>query len=142
MKENLETRSGRHSTALTNSKRNRKNGEQRMSKNYKSKIPSVYQELGFTNPDKWEAKADLAIQINKLIETRSLTQAKAAEILGISRPRVSDLKRGQLDKFSMEKLLMFLTALDQDVDIVIHPKTSDSAYIRVRNMKKRPVYAG
>lgn len=113
-----------------------------MSKNYKSKIPSVYQELGFTNPDKWEAKADLAIQINKLIETRSLTQAKAAEILGISRPRVSDLKRGQLDKFSMEKLLMFLTALDQDVDIVIHPKTSDSAYIRVRNMKKRPVYAG
>ena len=48
---------------------------------------------------------DLAIQINKLIEQRKLTQAKAADILGIARPRVSDLKRGQLDKFSMEKLL-------------------------------------
>lgn len=113
-----------------------------MSKNPKTKVPSVYQELGFGNPEKWEAKADLSIQINKLIEQRNLTQAKAADILGIARPRVSDLKRGQLDKFSMEKLLSFLTALDHDVDIVIHPKTSDLAYIRVKEMKKQSTHAG
>ncbi len=113
-----------------------------MSKNQTTKVSSVYQELGFEHPEKWEAKADLAIQINKFIEQRNLTQAKVADILSIARPRVSDLKRGQLDKFSMEKLLSFLTALDHDVDIIIHQKTNDFASIRVKEIEKQPIHAG
>ncbi len=49
-----------------------------MSKNHKPRASSAYRELGFRNPGKWEAKADLAIRINKLIEMRTLTQAEAA----------------------------------------------------------------
>ena len=113
-----------------------------MSKNHTPGVPSAYEELGFRDPEKWEAKAKLAIRINKLIEKRKLTQARAAGILGITRPRVSDLKRGQLDKFSIEKLLAFLTALDQDVDIVVRPKTSDSAHIRVRDLDKQLAHVG
>ena len=109
-----------------------------MSENQRAKAPSAYEALGFENPKKWETKANLAIRINKLIEIRNLTQAEAGEILGIPRPRVSDLKRGQLEKFSMEKLLGFLTALDQDVDIVVHPKTSDSSHVRVRDLVSQP----
>ena len=113
-----------------------------MSKNHTSSAPSAYQELSFNDPEKWEAKANLAIRINKLIEGRKLTQAKAADILGIARPRISDLKRGQLHRFSIEKLMTFLTALDQDVDILVRPKTSGSAHIRVKSQAKQLAHVG
>ena len=48
-----------------------------MSRIRASKTPSAYKDLGFKNPEKWEAKANLAIRINNLIESRSLTQSKA-----------------------------------------------------------------
>ena len=48
--------------------------------------------------------------------------AAAADLLGITQPRVSDLVRGRLDKFSLEKLLDFLLALDRDVEIVVRKK--------------------
>lgn len=100
---------------------------------------NVYRDLGFKDPEKWAAKADLAIRINRIIEQRDLTPREAAEILDISRPRVSNLKRGQLEKFSMEKLLFFLTALDRDVDIVIRPKEEKIAHINVAEAT-RPEY--
>lgn len=109
-----------------------------MSRIRASKTPSAYKDLGFKNPGKWEAKANLAIRINNLIESRSLTQSKSAKILGTTRPRISDLKRGQFDKFSLEKLLTFLLALDQDVEIIVHPRSSDSARIRVNELTMPP----
>jgi predicted XRE-type DNA-binding protein len=56
------------------------------------------------------------------IARRGLTQARAAEVLGIDQPKVSTLLRGRLTGFSVERLLRFLTALDRDVEIVIKDK--------------------
>ncbi len=57
---------------------------------------NVFRDLGDPNPEESQAKADLAIQIRKIIEQRGLTQKEAAEIMEIDQPKVSDIIRGYL----------------------------------------------
>jgi len=94
---------------------------------------NVFADLGLPDADELLAKAELVRQISALIDERHLTQAQAAEILGTNQPTVSDLVRGRLGKFSMERLIVFLNRLDRDVDIVVRPKPtgSDRAHLRV-----------
>ncbi len=88
---------------------------------------NVFQDLGFKNPEEWRTKAQIASEILDLIEKENLTQKQAGNLFGISQGRVSDLKRGQFDKFSVEKMLSFLNALDHDAEIHIHPKVAEPA---------------
>jgi predicted XRE-type DNA-binding protein len=67
-------------------------------------------------PEEALARAELTAKIAEIIFSRKLTQAAAAEILGLDRPKVSALLRGRLAGFSTDRLLRFLTALGQDVD--------------------------
>jgi len=60
--------------------------------------------------------------INEVITRRRLTQAAAADRLRINQPKVSALANYKLSGFSVERLMSFLTALDQDVEIVIKHK--------------------
>ena len=83
---------------------------------------NVFADLGLPNADELLAKSTLVIQITRLIEARGLTQAEAAEVLGVDQPKVSALVRGRLTGFSMERLCRFLNALGSDVDIVVRPK--------------------
>lgn len=92
---------------------------------------NVYADLGYDNPEEWSLKASIATKILGIIEENGLTQKDAGTLLDIAQGRVSDLKRGQFDKFSVEKLLTFLNALDRDVDIVIRPKVEKVAHITV-----------
>ena len=92
---------------------------------------NVYADLGYANIEEWSLKARVATKILDFIEENSLTQKDAGTLLGIAQGRVSDLKRGQFDKFSVEKLLTFLNALDRDVDLVIRPKVKGVAHITV-----------
>jgi predicted XRE-type DNA-binding protein len=55
------------------------------------------------------------------IKDRGLTQTQAADILGIKQPYVSALMRGQSENFSVERLMDFLTALGQDMEITVRP---------------------
>lgn len=78
----------------------------------------------------------LAREIARIIKERSLTQVEAADILGTAQPRVSALIAGKVDGFSVERLVRFLNALDQDVHIVVLPKSTaqDRAATRVSNV--------
>ena len=78
--------------------------------------------MGLPNPEELLAKADLAIQIRRIIEERGLTQAQAAELLAIDQPKISALVRGRLEGFSIERLTRFLNAAGLDVEIVVRPK--------------------
>lgn len=82
---------------------------------------NVFRDLGFPNPEREQVKARLTLQICRLIKGRGLTQAAAGEILGIKQPHVSGLMRGQSGNFSVERLMDFLTALGQDVEITVRP---------------------
>jgi predicted XRE-type DNA-binding protein len=83
---------------------------------------NVFADLGLPRPEERLAKASLALEIERVIRKRGLSQAAAAEALGIDQPKVSALRNGRLNGFSVERLIRFLNALDRDVEIVIKPK--------------------
>jgi predicted XRE-type DNA-binding protein len=62
---------------------------------------------------------------------RHYRQAETAGILGIPQPKVPALANHRLDHFSIEKLMNFLNALDQDVEIVIRPRREAVGHISV-----------
>ena len=68
---------------------------------------NVFADLGLPDAEERLAKAELARQILNIITKRRLTQAQAAELLGIDQPKVSALTRGKLSGFSMERLFHF-----------------------------------
>jgi predicted XRE-type DNA-binding protein len=81
---------------------------------------NVFRDLGFP-PDKAEhllVRADLMIRLEKELGSRGLKQAQAAELLGITQPRVSDLLRGRIDLFSADALIDMLARLGIKVRIV------------------------
>ena len=100
---------------------------------------NVFADLGLANADELLAKAKLAMRISGIIEERKLTQVEAAEIFGIDQPRVSDLARGKLRRFTTDRLFRFLNALGQDVEIVVKPKlrSRKNAAVRVVEERKR-----
>ena len=85
---------------------------------------NVFADLGLPDAREMQTKLRLAYAINEIVESRRLTQANAAELLGIPQPRISALKNYKLEGFSVERLMTFLTALDRDVEISIRKRTS------------------
>ena len=92
---------------------------------------NVFADLGVINPEEKQTKVRLAVAINQIIQGRKLSQAAAARRLKINQPKVSALSNYQLDGFSVERLMKFVTALDRDVDIVIRPKSRKIGRIAV-----------
>ena len=88
---------------------------------------NVFADLGLPKPVGRQHKAERATEINTLLgavtvsKNRGLTQRNAAALFGIDPPKVSDLSRGKLSAFSIDRLLTFLTRLDQHVKIIMSP---------------------
>jgi predicted XRE-type DNA-binding protein len=83
---------------------------------------NVFADLGFADGAQRQAKLRLAYALNQELEARKISQADAAKVLGVTQPKVSALRRYKLQGFSVERLMNLLTALDQDVEIVIRRK--------------------
>ncbi|MBV9109118.1 MAG: XRE family transcriptional regulator, partial [Gemmatimonadetes bacterium] len=83
---------------------------------------NVFADLGLPDAEELLAKAEMVRRISVLIDERGLSQSKAAEILGTSQPVVSELVRGQLRKFSIERLILYLNRLDWSVEIHLKPR--------------------
>ena len=86
---------------------------------------NVFADLGFTDAFERQTKTRLAYILNDIIKGRKLKQVEVAMLLQISQPKVSTLKNYRLDGFSVERLLEFLTALNQDVEILIRPRSEN-----------------
>ena len=82
---------------------------------------NVFADLGLPHPEQELLKAKLTLQIYGLIKQRGITQTEAGKILGIKQPHVSALMRNRSGVFSVERLMEFLTALGQDVQITVRP---------------------
>ena len=83
---------------------------------------NAFADLRLPDADERPTKVRLAVAINDAIRRRRLSQAGAAQCLGVNQPKVSALSKYRLEGFSVERLLRFLTALDRDVEIVIRTK--------------------
>ncbi len=84
---------------------------------------NVFADLDLPNPDLALAKAELVQHIRNLIAEQQLTQAKAAELLGLDQPKVSALVRGRVEGYSIDRLFRFLNSLGQRVEITVRPRT-------------------
>jgi predicted XRE-type DNA-binding protein len=94
---------------------------------------NVFADLGYRDAEERQAKLRLAYVLNQVLEGRKLSQAEAASVLGLTQPKVSALRNYKLAGFSVERLMNLLTALDQDVEIVVRrkPRSRRAARIKV-----------
>ena len=90
-------------------------------KGYETGSGNVFRDLGVPNADEHLVKAQLVFKIDGIMKGRRLTQVQAAALFGVRQPDVSTMLRGEFRQFSVERLLRFLVALNQDVEIVITP---------------------
>jgi len=81
-----------------------------MSRELRRSSGNVFKGLGFAPEEAQNLKvrSDLMIELSKVIDSRGLTQAQAAELSGVTQPRISDLKRGKIDRFSIDSLVEML----------------------------------
>ena len=92
---------------------------------------NVFADLGLPNPEQELMKAELTLQIYRIIKARDLTQGEAAKILGVKQPHVSLLMRNRAGSFSVGKLMEFLTALGHDVEVSVTPSRKDHGEMSV-----------
>jgi predicted XRE-type DNA-binding protein len=92
---------------------------------------NVFEDLGYPDAAERQAKLRLAYALNQAVEARQLSQADAAKVLGVTQPKVSALRHYKLAGFSVERLMNLLTALGQDVEIVIRKKPRSRKAARI-----------
>ena len=85
---------------------------------------NVFADLGLPDAGAHLVKVELVSRIDDIVRGRGLTQTEAARLMGLSRPDVSRLLRGNFREYSLERLLRLLNALGRDIDIVIHNSRS------------------
>lgn len=88
---------------------------------------NVLLDIGLPDAEELTAKVILAKKINGILEQRDLTQAAAAELLGIPQPKISAIRHYKVRGISLERLMQALTALGQNVEIVVTPSKKKSA---------------
>jgi predicted XRE-type DNA-binding protein len=96
-------------------------------KRYETGSRNVFKDIGVPNAEEHLVKAQLVFKIDSLMKERGLKQVEAAGLFGIRQPDISKMLRGEFRQFSVERLLRFLVALDQDVEIVVKPHRGRSS---------------
>jgi predicted XRE-type DNA-binding protein len=110
--------------------------------NYTISSGNVFSDLELPNSQEMLTKAELARQINHLIEQKELTQTAAAKLLEIDQPKISALSKGKLSAFSLERLFRFLNILGQRITIKVTKASSKQkpvTNVSIAQLKKSPV---
>ena len=92
---------------------------------------NVYADLGLPQADKLKIKAGLVIEIRKAMRSLDLTQQAAAQRMGISQPKVSDMMRGDFANLSERKLMDCLRRLGYDIEIRVRPAKAAIGHLSV-----------
>lgn len=92
---------------------------------------NVFADLGLPNPEQELLKAQLTLQIHTILKDSGMTQAEIAKILGVQQPQVSLLMRNRAGNFSVGRLMEFLMALRQDVEITVRPTRKEHGALSV-----------
>ena len=101
---------------------------------------NVFADIDLPNAQEHLVKAQLVYKIDGLMKARGLRQVAAAKLFGVKQPDVSKMLRGDFRQFSVERLMRFLVALGQDVEIVVRPhrKARTAPQLRVADHAAPP----
>jgi predicted XRE-type DNA-binding protein len=94
-------------------------------------IGNVFADVGLPNPEQELLKAQLTLQIYTILKGSGMTQVEIAKILVVQQPQVSLLMRNRAGNFSVGRLMEFLTALRQDVEITVRPSRKEHGALSV-----------
>ena len=89
------------------------------------KCGDVFVDLGFSPAESrnLHLRSQMMTALRQFIEKESLTQARAAKRLKVSQPRISDLIRGKISRFSLDSLVNMLTDAGLEVNFRIKPQS-------------------
>ena len=82
---------------------------------------NVFADIGLPHAGEHLVKAKLVFKIDRLLRERGLRQIEAAALFGVKQPDISKMLHGDFRQFSVERLLRFLIALGQNVELVVKP---------------------
>ena len=85
---------------------------------------NVFADLGIPEPDDMLLRSSLVVALRHAIRMRALTQTAAAKRIGVGQADLSKLLGGQLRRYTAERLMRMLTALDQDIEIIVRPRAA------------------
>jgi len=90
---------------------------------------NVFEDLGFPKEEAENLKVRSALMasIRAILEEEGLTQARAADLFGVTQPRISDLVRGKIELFSIDALVNMVAASGRHVDISIETPEVEAA---------------
>jgi predicted XRE-type DNA-binding protein len=87
---------------------------------------NVFADLGLEDADELFTRGKIGIQVIRLLKQRNLKQREISELLSIPQPEVSHLMKGEFQRFSEGKLLIFLKRLDMEITLYLRPRNSDN----------------
>jgi len=95
-------------------------------------IPSggnVFEDLGFSKEEAENLKMRSALMtiLRGILEEDGLTQARAAQMFGVTQPRISDLVRGKIELFSIDALVNMIAASGRRVEVTVVPRKDEAA---------------
>lgn len=93
---------------------------------------NVFADIGLPRTSEHLIKAELVFKIDQLLKSKKLRQVDAAKLFGVKQPDISKMLRGDFRQFSVERLMRFLVALGQDVEIVVKPHRGDVGEAQLR----------
>lgn len=90
---------------------------------------NVFEDLGFPQgeAENLRIRATLMATLRRVIDEAGITQAQAAEVFGVSQPRISDLVRGKIELFSIDSLVNMLATAGHHVEVSVEPGTHRAA---------------
>ena len=82
---------------------------------------NVFVDLGFDAEESQNLKirADLMLSLRSFIQSQGWTQQKAAQFFGETQPRISDLMNGDIERFSIDKLVKMLSCAGLEVRVEV-----------------------
>ena len=84
---------------------------------------NIFQDIGVSDPERTLIRAQIMSCITEIINDRGLNQTQAGKLLDLPQSKISNLMNGKLSMFSLERLFKLLNALEEDVEIIIKPKS-------------------
>lgn len=89
----------------------------------------MFEDIGFSKEEaeNLNVRSVLMGKLRSIIEEEGITQARAAELFGVTQPRVSDLVRGKVELFSIDALVNMLGAAGHKVKVSIHSPKGEAA---------------
>lgn len=99
--------------------------------NYTISSGNIFQDLGFADAEQKLAKVKLLAVINNIIQKQNISEKKLAKIFNLNSTQVDNLLNGRLKEFSLDKLLLFLMILEQNIEIIVTPKPQEFVNSRI-----------